>query len=59
MQTFEWSQRKYDGKWVLWKYMVDPNENLEDWYEMGMEMHIPKVWIPIKVVDYLVEVKNG
>lgn len=51
--NFEWAQRKHDGKWVLWKYMVDPTENLEDW--VGMEMFIPKIWVPIKVVDYMVE----
>lgn len=54
-------QRKYDGKWVLWGLVPDPNEDIEDheaWY--GREMLFPYRWVPLRVYDYLMEIEaNG
>ena len=54
--TFEFQQRKYDGKWVLFRYMIDPSVDLEDYEDK--EMLIPKIWIPIGVYDYMIEVAS-
>ena len=53
MQKVEFIQRKYDGKWVLWSYEVDPTIDLEDF--RGREMLIPYRWVPRGVYDYIVE----
>ena len=41
MQKVEFVQRKYDDKWVLWSYEVDPTIDLEDF--RGREMLIPLI----------------
>jgi hypothetical protein len=53
MQKTEFIQRKYDGKWVLWSYEVDPTIDLEDF--RGREMLIPYRWVSRGVYDYIVE----
>jgi hypothetical protein len=53
MHKTEFTQRSYDGKWVLWSYEVDPTIDLEDF--RGREMLIPYRWVPRGVYDYFVE----
>lgn len=48
----EWKQRAYDGKWVQWGYVVDPNEDLEFW--LGKESLIPLRWVILGVYDFLI-----
>lgn len=52
----EFKQRAYDGKWVMWKNMIDPTIEPEE-YE-GMELMMPKIWVPLGVYDYLMEIEN-
>jgi hypothetical protein len=54
MRQVEFSQRKYDGKWVLWSYEPDPTIDMEDFH--NREMLIPYRWVPRKVYDYMVEI---
>jgi|APGre2960657404_1045060.scaffolds.fasta_scaffold00454_12 hypothetical protein len=53
MNKVEFTQRKYDGKWVMWSYEVDPTIDFEDF--RGREMLIPYRWVPRGVYDYIVE----
>jgi len=53
MNKVEFTQRKYDGKWVMWSYEVDPTIDFEDF--RGREMLIPYLWVPRGVYDYIVE----
>lgn len=50
----ELKQRQYDGKWVMWKKVPDPNETMSaDW--KGREMFFPYRWVPTAVYDLLIE----
>lgn len=44
----EIAQRKYDGKWVMWGLIPDP----EFVFVENSEMPIPMKWVPLKVYDY-------
>jgi hypothetical protein len=48
MQT-EIVQRQYDKKWVVFGWMLDPNENPEDWQDR--EMLMPYRWVALKVFE--------
>jgi hypothetical protein len=43
------SQRKVDGKWVVWTQINDPNADLE--YHQRSGVPISKKWIAIAVCD--------
>ena len=56
----EWKQRAYDQKWVLWGMIIDPNETEDDreWRHANpLVSQTPYIWVPMKVVDYLVELE--
>lgn len=55
----ELKQRELDGKWVLWGYVPDPNENISDEIWLGREMLFPYRWVPLQVYDYMLEIDNG
>jgi len=47
----EWVQRQYDGKWVMYGYVPDPNENIEDAYHYGIFR-----WVQLTpAYDFMVE----
>lgn len=51
-------QRQYDGKWILWGLIPDPNENITDEIWHNREMLFPYRWVPLKVYDYMMEIEN-
>jgi hypothetical protein len=52
-------QREYDGKWVLWGFIPDPNEDITDEYWHDKEMLFPYRWVTLGVYDYRLEIENG
>lgn len=51
----EFTQRAFDGKWVCWRYMLDPTEDPSDWQDR--EMLFPKRWVQVGVYDFMVELE--
>lgn len=40
-------QRKYDGKWVVWTQVDDPDADLDYYRRSGLP--VPQRWVPIAV----------
>ena len=56
MQTnYEMKQRAFDKKWIVSRYMIDPNETNLEQYE-GKEMIIPKRWVVVGVYDWIIDI---
>lgn len=43
------SQRKGDGKWVVWTQVDDPEADLDYYRKSGLP--VPQKWVPIAVED--------
>jgi hypothetical protein len=41
------SQRKFDGKWVVWTQVDDPDADLDHFRRSGLP--VPQRWVPIAV----------
>lgn len=41
------TRRKFDGKWVVWSQVDDPNADLDFHRRSGTA--VPQVWVPIAV----------
>jgi hypothetical protein len=43
----EITQRKLDGKWVVWTQVDDPNADLDHYRRTGLP--VPQIWVTIAV----------
>lgn len=43
------TQRKGDGKWVVWAQVDDPDADLDHFRRTGLP--VPQRWVPIAVCD--------